>query len=242
MKPARLLSSPQWWRTSLLALFACLFFVPAAQAHRLDEYLQATLVVIEPGEIRLQMDLTPGVTVAEAVLAQIDRNHDGAISAEEAAAYAVALEHDLTITLDANPLPLKLAASHFPEPAELREGAGIIQIEFAATPGAFAAGTHRLNIQNRHLPTMSVYLLNAGQPAFFAQKQAGNGSIEITAQKRNHNQAVGTIEFIFRSASAVPAPTPHAVSKAALTAAVMGVAMLAAWSLAKNRIRLPNRP
>ena len=29
-------------------------------AHRLDEYLQATLATIEPGQVRLQIDLTPG--------------------------------------------------------------------------------------------------------------------------------------------------------------------------------------
>jgi hypothetical protein len=52
-------------------------------AHRLDEYLQSTLVAIEAGDVRLQINLTPGVAVAAQVLALIDRDRDGAISRKE---------------------------------------------------------------------------------------------------------------------------------------------------------------
>ena len=52
-----------------LVIFLALLARPErAAAHQLDEYLQGTLVAIEPGEIRLQMNLTPGVAVAEKVL------------------------------------------------------------------------------------------------------------------------------------------------------------------------------
>jgi len=69
-------------------------------AHRLDEYLQATLVAIEPSGVRLQIHLTPGVAVAEQVLVLIDRNRDGTISPREAATYAEVLKHALTLRLD----------------------------------------------------------------------------------------------------------------------------------------------
>ena len=52
--------------TLLLALFS---FPTAAFAHRDDQYLQATLVIIEPDEVRLQINLTPGIAVAEQVIA-----------------------------------------------------------------------------------------------------------------------------------------------------------------------------
>src|SRR5258705_6480975 len=83
-------------------------------AHRLDEYLQATLVVIEPDRVRLQINLTPGVAVAEKVLALVDRNRDGVISTNEAAAYCELLKHDLIVQLDQHPLKFKCTACYFP--------------------------------------------------------------------------------------------------------------------------------
>ena len=72
----------------------------AAFAHRDDQYLQATLVAIEPSGVRLQINLRPGVAVAEQVIAEIDRDRDGAISKNEAAAYAKGPERDLTLRVD----------------------------------------------------------------------------------------------------------------------------------------------
>ena len=158
-------------------------------AHRDDEYLQATLVVIEPDDIRLQIYLTPGIAVAEQVIARIDRDRDGVISANEAAAYAELLKRDLTVRLDGQRLALKLTASEFVPPEELRTGSGIIQVGFSASFGPLAAGSHRLSLENRHLPAISVYLINAAQPRF--------ATVEITRQKRTHNQSVGEIEFTF---------------------------------------------
>src|SRR5436853_5471149 len=102
-----------------LLLLALLAFPPAVFAHRLDEYLQATLVAIEPGDIRLKINLTPGVEIAEKVLSQIDQNADGAISSDESAAYAEILKRDLTVRLDGRDSQLKLTASNMPELAEL---------------------------------------------------------------------------------------------------------------------------
>src|ERR1041385_4307254 len=81
MKTA-LQKSPLPLFTPVLVLL-CLASPCSVFAHRLDECLQATLVVIEPDRIRLQMNFTPGVAVAEQVLAQIDTDHDGTISTKE---------------------------------------------------------------------------------------------------------------------------------------------------------------
>lgn len=172
-------------RLSLLSVLLAL--TPAGFAHRLDEYLQATLVAIEPDEIRLQINLTPGVAVAENVLAQIDRDQDGAISKNEVAAYAESLKRDFTIRLDERDLELQLTASKFPAPADLRTGRGIIQAEFFVVSGKLASGAHRLTLENRHLPEISVYLFNAARPE--------SGTIQINRQKRNENQSSGEIEF-----------------------------------------------
>jgi hypothetical protein len=171
----------------LALLLALLAFPPAVFAHRDDQYLQATLVIIEPSEIRLQINLTPGIAVAEKVIARIDRDRDGAISQNEAAAYAEVLKGDLTLRVDGRKLELKLTASEFVPPEELRTGSGIIQMEFSAISDPLAAGRHRLTLENRHLTRMSVYLINAVRPKF--------ATVEITRQKRNHNQSAGEIEF-----------------------------------------------
>ena len=84
----------------LPVLLALLASPTGVFAHQLDEYLQATLVDIEPGKIRLQMDLTPGVAVAERLLGLIDRNRDGVISPDESTAYAELLKRDLVVRLD----------------------------------------------------------------------------------------------------------------------------------------------
>ena len=178
---------PSRYGAVLAALLAGLVLPSVALAHRLDEYLQATLVAIEPGSIRLHIHLTPGVAVAGQVLALADRNHDGMISAEEAAAYAELLQHDLRVRLDRQRVQLRLAASDFPEPAELRTGSGVARIEFALKLSPLTAGSHTLAIENRHLPAISVYLLNAALPK--------SRAIRVTSQKRNDNQSVGAIEF-----------------------------------------------
>ena len=113
-------------------------------AHRLDEYLQAMLVVIEPSSIQLQINLTPGVEVADQVQARIDRDDDGVISKDEAGAYAELLKRDLSVRLDGHNVGLKLTGYEFPKPSELRSGLQIIQVEFTAICD-FDAGpqTHR---------------------------------------------------------------------------------------------------
>jgi len=171
-----------------LALLLALLALPSAVfAHRDDQYLQATLVAIEPTGVRLQINLTPGVAVAEQVIAEIDRDRNGAISKNEAAAYAELLKRDLTLRMDRRKLDLKLTVSEFVPPEDLRTGSGTIQMEFSANFGPLAAGPHRLTIENRHLTTMSVYLVNAAQPRF--------ATVQITRQKRNQNQSAGEIEF-----------------------------------------------
>ncbi|HEY3854952.1 MAG TPA: hypothetical protein VGO67_11205 [Verrucomicrobiae bacterium] len=171
----------------LLVLLACLALPHGVVAHQLDEYLQATLVSIEPEGIRLQMNLTPGVAVADKVLVLIDRDNNGKISTNEAAAYAALLQHDLAVQLDGRPVDLKLNAFNFPETSELKTGWEMIQMDFSVDHGSLGPGAHRLKLENRHLPAISVYLFNAEQPT--------SKLIQISKQERNKTQSVGEIEF-----------------------------------------------
>src|SRR3954454_7570586 len=88
-------------------------------AHVLDEYLQATLVAIEPGDIRLSMNLTPGVEIADKVIKRLDQDRGGVVSSAEADSYIQLLKRDLTVRLDGREVELNVAGSFFPEPEEL---------------------------------------------------------------------------------------------------------------------------
>jgi hypothetical protein len=209
-----------------LLLFLFLVSPCSVFAHRLDEYLQATLVVIEPSRVRLQMNLTPGVAVAEGVLAQIDIDHDGVISTNEAAAYSELLNRDLTVRIDQRNLELKTINSYFPGLDELRSGWGFIQIEFVATLHPLSRGAHKLTIENRHFSNLSVYLLNATRPA--------SSSIQIGAQVRNQSQSTAQIQFTFQ-----PPPGPSkAVGLVALLAIVLVSVALGARSRETNSPRI----
>jgi len=201
---------------------AVLFLPSAVFAHQLDEYLQATLVTVEPGGIRLQINLTPGVAVAEKVLTLIDRDNDGLISTNEAATYAELLRGDLVARVDQRNVELKLRALDFPAPAELRTGWGIIQMEFAVTPGPLAAGAHVFTLENGHLNGISVYLFNAAQPS--------SGLIKISRQNRNETQSLGEIEFTY-----APPLDPLAWPKHFVWAAgALLAAIAAAWLAVKT--------
>jgi hypothetical protein len=168
----------------LLALAA---LPSAALGHRLDEYLQATVVNIEPEAIGLSINLTPGIEVADEVLARIDWNGDGLIAESEGATYAELLRRDLALRLDRGGVELELVAAAFPPTAELVAGTGIIQLEFVASALALAAGPHVLAFENRHFAGVGVYLFNAALPR--------SSSIDIARQKRNDDQSAGEIEF-----------------------------------------------
>jgi hypothetical protein len=198
----------------MFAACAALLMTCVADAHVLDEYLQATLVDIEPNVVRLKITLTPGVDVADPILALMNPNRDDVISATEAAHYVELLKRDLTVRLDGRELELKLTASSFPEPAELRTGRGIVQIEFSVAPGAMSADEHTLTIENRHLPSASVYLANATRPT--------SDAIRIIRQDRNQNQSSVEIAFAY-APTATPLRSTRTVASLAVVMVVLAV-------------------
>ena len=71
----------------IVCILACLVVAPAS-AHPLDEVVQGAYLTLTPGEVRLQLDLTPGVAVVDGLLHALDPNSDRDISEAEARAYA----------------------------------------------------------------------------------------------------------------------------------------------------------
>ncbi|PQO41612.1 hypothetical protein C5Y93_31390 [Blastopirellula marina] len=162
-----------------------------ATGHQLDEYLQATLIDISPDEVRLYVNLTPGVEIADHVIDHIDSNADGKISGDEANSYATAFPKVLNATLDGKKLALQVEEFQVPEMAELETGWGVIQIELSASLPILASGEHHLQFSNHHEQHLSSYLLNAAMPR--------SDAIRIIRQERNHNQSDGRIIFSYEA-------------------------------------------
>jgi len=173
-------------RTGLLG---CLLIALAcdASAHRLDEYLQATRVSVATNRIDVSIDLTPGVAVADRLLAVLDQDRDGRISDDERVAYSRSVLKDLRIGLDEKMLALRVVDASFPALHEIKEGLGVIRIKVTASVEQLTAGRHILSITNAHLPAISVYLVNALVPK--------NRAIKIGKQTRDELQKYYRLEF-----------------------------------------------
>jgi HupE / UreJ protein len=168
------------------AVVMVLSFRVPAPAHRLDEYLQATMLSVEKDRIQALMRLVPGVAVSPAVLAGIDANADGVISDAEQHAYAEQVLRDLSLSVDGHVLQPELLSVDFPKLEEIKQGLGEIKIEFAAKlmPGG---SNRKIVFENHHQRSLSVYLVNCLVPQ--------DRNIQISAQNRNGNQSFYQVEY-----------------------------------------------
>jgi hypothetical protein len=146
-------------RLAAILLLAMSLAVNAA-AHRLDEYLQASLIGLTQAGVDLEIQLTPGVAVLPVVIAAIDRDHDGRISDQEARAYAALVAGEVELRVDGKPASLSLIESTFPALEQMRQGLGTIRLKLRASRFESYSSGHELSFINRHLPEVSVYLVN----------------------------------------------------------------------------------
>ena len=156
-------------------------------AHRLDEYLQATRLSIGVDRVSLELDLTPGVSVASRVIGWIDTNGDGEISTAENEAYARQILSAVVLSVDGRAVPIALADGRFPEVRDMTAGTGTIRLRAASTWQPASAGRHQIGYVNEHRPEMSVYLVNALVPA--------DPRIRITDQRRDPSQHRLTLDY-----------------------------------------------
>ena len=170
-------------------LVSCLVLAFAANsfAHRLDEYLQATRIAVATNRIDLSIDLTPGAAVADQLLGVIDQDRDGQISEGERSDYARQFLKDIQLKLNEKPLTLSLVDISFPEPFEVRSGVGVIRLKANASVDPLAVGNHTLSLSNKHLPAISVYLVNALKPK--------DSTIQVNKQTRDELQKNYRLSF-----------------------------------------------
>jgi hypothetical protein len=180
----------------LLIAFALLsLLAKPAIAHRLDEYLQATILSLEPHAVRGTIRLVPGVAVASGIIASIDTNGDGTLSQTEQSAYARRALSDLSLMEDGHELKLQLVAAAYPSVDEMKAGTGEIKLNFAADYPS-AAGNHELTFENHHQSGISVYLVNTLVPR--------DEHIRIREQNRNQSQSLYHVSFFQSPAASAP--------------------------------------
>ncbi len=132
------------------------------------------------------MRLTPGVAVFPGVFASMDTNGDGVLSAAEQQAYAERALRDMSLAIDSNRLPLRLASWKFPPTLEMKAGRGDIELNFTAE---VPRGGHnrKLIFENHHQSRIAVYLVNCLVPH--------DPNIQVTGQKRNYQQSRYELDY-----------------------------------------------
>ena len=146
------------------ALVFVLLAPSVAAAHRLDEYLQAARVAVSMDAVVVEIDLTPGVSVARALASRVDRDTDGAISPMEANAYARAVVADLDLSVNGHEVRLTLTSVEAPTIGEMLDGVGTIRLTTRADVASETLAGTTIRFSNRHAPGESVYLVNALTP------------------------------------------------------------------------------
>src|SRR5882724_7599511 len=118
-------------RLLFFLLCACALTVTAS-AHVLDDYVQVAQIALSPGGARVELRMTAGVEVADRVWAMIDTDGDGKISPTEENAYAQRVLQDISFEGDGRRALLVLTKVQFPSRTEMKEGVGMIHLDFAA--------------------------------------------------------------------------------------------------------------
>jgi hypothetical protein len=173
-------------RWKVIAAVTFMLLTGVASAHRLDEYLQATLLSVEKDHVDVSMRLILGVAVSSAVIAGIDSNGDGVRSPQDQWDYAQRILSELTLSIDGRKLDPRLKSADYPQIQEMRDGLGEIHLEYtAALPDG---GLNRkLILENHNQRQRAVYLVNALAPS--------DPGISIVAQKRDHLQSTYELDY-----------------------------------------------
>jgi hypothetical protein len=199
-------------RMGVSALLA-LSLAGGASAHRLDEYLQATLIGVTRDGIDVEIHLTPGVAMLSVLMAVIDQDRDGRISPEEERAYVGRVAQEVELRVDGVRAPLSLIESKFPTVEAMREGLGTIGIKLRT-----ARTGHELRFENRHLPQVSAYLVNC----------LATPSDGLVVGRQERDEAQRSIEFEYSfGAGAEAGPRAAWIAQGSFWLAAVGMLLVA---------------
>lgn len=125
-------------------------------AHVDDELLQMVYVTLTARGVNVEVQVTPGVLVSDALLRLIDTDGDGVISESEAEAYVDLLRRSLSVSFEDESVAVEVVRSSFPEGDLLRRGGGTITVHFAAAAPNSGAPEHAVTVTNSYAPMQTV--------------------------------------------------------------------------------------
>lgn len=185
---------------SSVALVVLLCCATQVRAHRLDECLQCAFVAVAPDRVGIDLTLAPGLETAPALIAQIDLNRDGAISAAEAERFAQRVAARLSLEIDGRAVGLHLVRHEFPSVADLKTGCALISLDFTTRAGVLTPGFHQARLRNDLEAGSSVYLANLLVPT--------NPAIRLGRPERDALQQTLAFAFEVSPAPLSASPTP----------------------------------
>lgn len=174
-------------RAIVLASMAIAVGTTSLSAHRRDELLQAVRIGVAVDRIELELSLTPGIAVADAVIGDIDRDGDGVLSLEEQRGYMDQVIAATELRIDGRIVKMEAGTSTYPVLAELADGDRSIELRSTATFPGLSSGRHEIAFTNSHRSDIGVYLANALKP--------GSPRIVIESQRRDPGQQRLAIDF-----------------------------------------------
>lgn len=166
--------------TLVLATVVILIGSTRASAHRLDEYLQASRLSVEPDRIVLELDLTAGVSVADGIAASIDTDGNDHISAAESVTYSRAVVADLSLEVNKAPVALTVTSVEAPTIADMKHGVGIMRVVASGDLRGVDGRGLRIRYRNDHRADVGVFLVNAMAP--------GSTTLTLASQDRDRHQ------------------------------------------------------
>lgn len=223
MNKTRSIRRHGWRPTLLLGLISLLLGVlippQAALAHSLDEYLHATYITVGPTQIVVELNLSPGVLVAPAVLAELDPDGDQQIADAAAQTYVDSVLSKVLLQLDGKLLALQITAIEVPPYLNIQTGYGTLRISAVAALANGLTGTHQIAYTNNFAPAGSIYQVNTfvDKGVAMTQEASARSAITLGRQNRDSIQQSLTVDYAIGGAAlatVVPAATVPAATQA----------------------------
>lgn len=130
-----------------------------AAAHPLDEVVQGAYLTLAPGELRLELNVTPGSEVAARLLRELDPNRDRRITELEGRAWARRVLAQSGLTLDGRAVRWTLVRVGVPPYEHLQGESDTLKIH-AVARRPDRAGSRTLAYENRYQPARSQHVAN----------------------------------------------------------------------------------
>jgi len=177
--------------------------------------------------VELQLDLTPGIEVADTVIADIDRDGDGVLSPDEKREYVAGVLAAVALDVDGKALRVAPIDSTFPDLESFRRGEGTVRLRAGTSLPPLANGAHHLSYRNTNRPEISVFLANALVP--------DSERVAVHAQQRDTDQRDLKIDYELLAESHV------ATASWTASSGVVVVALASVWRRQRASSNLPGR-